>query len=226
MHRAGRLLKGGWILAALLFTAATGVLLRRAAGQEPAEVQPLNRADNPGNRQAVAAAVGLLRQGDLALRSGADATSYLLRQMNLTDKSFSHCGIVLIEDGYPFIYHCIGGEDNPDAVLRRDSAQYFFAPATNERLGIARLDLTGPQIQALAAVVRRYHRQALKFDMDFDMATDDRMYCAEFVYKAVREATADTGYFSLTRMLSRTYAGVDNLYDRRHAKIICDVRYK
>jgi hypothetical protein len=150
----------------------------------------------------------------------------MLRQMNLTNKTYSHCGIVMIENGYPFVYHSIGGEDNPDSHLRRDSAAVFFSPVDNERLGIARLDLSPTQVNTLRTITSRYYASGVPFDMDFDLSTDDKLYCAEFVYKAVREATADTAYFGITRLLKRTYVGVDNLYDARHAKIVCDVRYK
>lgn len=178
------------------------------------------------NSQAIDSSVKLLRDGDLVLRTGADATSFMLRQMNLTNKTYSHCGIVMVEDGYPFVYHSIGGEDNPDEKLRRDSAAFFFSPRSNERLGIARLDITPPQIEQLHRIVRRYYKMAIPFDLDFDLKTNDRFYCAEFVYKSVCEATADTGYFSRTQLMDRNYVGVDNLYDKRHAKIICDIRYK
>ncbi len=178
------------------------------------------------NYHEIDSSVHLLQNGDLVLRTGADATSYMLRQMNLTNKTYSHCGIVMIENGYPFVYHSIGGEDNPDEKLRRDSASFFFNPVTNERLGIARLDITAPQILQLHEVVKRYYKMAIPFDLDFDLATNDKFYCAEFVYKSIREATSDTGYFSRTQLLTRNYVGVDNLYDKRHAKIICDIRFK
>jgi len=181
---------------------------------------------NRWNNQEIDSSVHLLQNGDLVLRTGADATSYMLRQMNLTNKTYSHCGIVMIEDGYPFVYHSIGGEDNPDEKLRRDSASFFFSPKYNERLGIARLDITAPQITQLHEIVKRYYKMAIPFDMDFDLATNDKFYCAEFVYKSIREATADTGYFSRTQLLARNYVGVDNLYDTRHAKMICDIRFK
>jgi hypothetical protein len=178
------------------------------------------------NVQQIDSSVRLLRNGDLVLRTGADATSYMLRQMNLTNKTYSHCGIVMIEHGYPFVYHSIGGEDNPDEKLRRDSAMLFFSPIYNERLGIARLDISAAQIDQLHHIVQRYYQLAIPFDLDFDLATNDKFYCAEFVYKSVCEATADTGYFVRTQLLARNYVGVDNLYDQRHAKIICDIRFK
>jgi hypothetical protein len=185
-----------------------------------------HREDNPANYQAIDSAVHLLQDGDLVLRTGADATSVMLRQMNLTNKTYSHCGIVMIEDGYPFVYHSIGGEDNPDSKLRRDSATVFFTPVSNERLGIARLDISKDQVDRLRTITTRYWRSEVPFDLDFDLLTDDKLYCAEFVYKAVQEATADTGYFDITHLLQRTYVGVDNLYEPRHARIICDVPYK
>lgn len=184
------------------------------------------RESNPENIKSIDSAVQLLRDGDLALRTGADATSVMLRQMNMSDKTYSHCGIVMLENGYPFVYHSIGGEDNPDAKLRRDSASVFFTPVSNERLGVARLDVSQQQVEKLRTVAHRYWQAGIPFDLDFDILSDDRLYCAEFVYKAVREATADTGYFNVTHLLERTYVGVDNLYDPRHARIICDVRFK
>ncbi len=186
----------------------------------------LRRENRPENLRAIDSAIHLLRNGDLALRTGADATSVMLRQMNQRDKRYSHCGIVFIENGYPFVYHSIGGEDNPDARLRRDSASFFFSPKSNERLGIARLHISPAQIVRLHQIVRRYWYARVPFDLDFDLATDDRLYCAEFVYKAVREATADTSFFPHSRLLKMTYVGVDDLFDNPHAQLICDVRYK
>lgn len=181
---------------------------------------------NHWNYHVIDSSVHLLQDGDLVLRTGADATSYMLRQMNLTNKTYSHCGIVMIEDGYPFVYHSIGGEDNPDERLRRDSASFFFNPLSNERLGVARLDINANQIALLHEIVKKYYKMAIPFDMDFDLKTNDKFYCAEFVYKSICEATADSGYFSKTQLMERNYVGVDNLYDKRHAKIICDIRFK
>ena len=214
---------GGCLLLLLisLYSCKTGNPDQRKARDEV-----LRKEANRWNYQEIDSSVQLLHNGDLVLRTGADATSYMLRQMNLTNKTYSHCGIVMIEDGYPFVYHSIGGEDNPDERLRRDSASFFFNPVNNERLGIARLDLSELQIDQLHHIVKRYYKMAIPFDMDFDLKTNDKFYCAEFVYKSICEATADTGYFSRTQLLARNYVGVDNLYDKRHAKIICDIRFK
>ena len=184
------------------------------------------REENPANWRAVDSLLPLVRSGDLALRTGADATSTMLRQMNLKNKTYSHCGIVLIEGGYPFVYHAIGGEDNPDARLRRDSARNFFHPQWNERMGLARLDLDTAQLSALRRAVYATYRRAPLFDMDFDLATDDKLYCAEFVYKTVCAVAGDTAYLPRTTLSRKCYVGVDNLYENPHARIVRDYRFR
>lgn len=225
-----RKLWGNWAVMILVLLVMGAAWIGYSSSEATQTVSPhpdqLRRENRPENLRAIDSAIHLLRNGDLALRTGADATSVMLRQMNQRDKRYSHCGIVFIENGYPFVYHSIGGEDNPDARLRRDSASFFFNPKSNERLGIARLHISPAQIVRLHLIVRRYWYARVPFDLDFDLATDDRLYCAEFVYKAVREATADTSFFPHSRLLKMTYVGVDDLFDNPHARLICDVRYK
>lgn len=184
------------------------------------------RAANPWNRKVVDSCVGLLKQGDVVVRKGNDVTSEMLCLMNATDKSYSHCGIVLIENGYPFVYHSIGGEDNPDARLRRDSANFWFSPANNLSFGIVRLDVPENKKDNLSGIVRRYYRQGKRFDIKFDLKSEDRFYCAEFIYKVVNRAIEDSAYLQPITLLGYTFIGIDNLYLNPHAGFVCQIRYK
>ena len=187
---------------------------------------PSNNRLSPANLRAIDSAILLLKDGDLALRTGADATSHMLRGMNQKNKTFSHCGVVAIENGEPVVYHSIGGEDNPDARMRRDPAHVFFSPVSNSALGIVRLDLDTTQRSALLQNIRRYHAEARTFDMDFDLATDTALYCAEAVCKAVETAAADTAFFPRSRIRAFRYIAVDDLYENRHATRICTIRFR
>lgn len=198
------------------------------ACRQPSRTQTSLRhlTDNPQNFQQIDSSIQLLKNGDLVLRTGTDAISYMLRQMNQKNRTYSHCGIVLYEHGYPFVYHSIGGEDNPNERLRRDSASFFFSPVHNQRLGIVRYGLSKAAITRLANIIATYYQAGIRFDMDFDMTTDDKLYCAEFVYKAISQATADTAFFSLTELLGKVYVGVDDLYENKHAQLIYDYQYR
>lgn len=207
-----------------LMIAALGFYACRPAAEGEAPLRYLT--DNPENYRKIEEGIRMLKSGDLVLRTGSDAISYMLRQMNQKNKTYSHCGIVMIENGYPFVYHSIGGEDNPDEVLRRDSASFFFSPAHNQRLGIVRLGLPEAAISRLTQEVYQFYQAQVKFDMDFDMDTDDKLYCAEFVYKAITRATGDSLFFPLTRVRGKDFAGVDNLYENKHARLLFDYSYR
>lgn len=184
------------------------------------------RYNNTWNRKEIDSCIRILHTGDLVLRTGIDASSYILSRMNLRDKTYSHCGLVVVEHGYPFVYHSIGGEDNPDACLRRDSASFFFSPRNNFGFGIARYDMNAVQVDSMKSVVYRFYKEKKKFDLDFDLKTDDKLYCAEFVYKALNIATKDTAYIKAISFIGHSYVGVDNLFMNPHAHMICRVKFK
>ncbi|XZF12711.1 hypothetical protein ACTHGU_13065 [Chitinophagaceae bacterium MMS25-I14] len=229
MRKTGKML--GAIVVLLLFI-AIGIChyyLQRQEQQETAArhvKQNMLRASDPVNRRMADSCIGLLHSGDLLLRTGNDVTSYMLSQFNQSDKTYSHCGIVMVENGYPFVYHSIGGEDNPDERMRRDSASFFISAVHNLGFGIARYSFSPQQLGSLQAIVRRYYKSRPLFDMDFDLATNDKLYCAEFIYKSVIEATGDSLFIHPTAILGYKFIGVDNLFVNPHAKTICEVRYK
>lgn len=184
------------------------------------------RAADPINIASVDSGVSLLKTGDVVMRRGGDATSAMLCLLNQQEKFYSHCGLVVIENGYPFIYHSIGGEDNPNEKMRRDSARYWFSPANNLGFGIARLDAPEEKKSSIADVVHDFYKRGLRFDMKFDISTDDRLYCAEMVYKAVDKALDDSNYFQPISIWGHRFIGIDNLYLSKHARLICQVRFK
>lgn len=194
--------------------------------QEVLRQQSGDRMQNSENLVRMDSSIRLLRSGDLVMRTGADVISYMLCQMNQENKTYSHCGLVMIENGYPFVYHSIGGEDNPDEVMRRDSAKFFFSPANNLGFGIARYDADSQHIDQLHKVVERLYREKHKFDLQFDLATDDRLYCAEFVYKAMKETMKDAKYIQPITRNGFRFVGIDNLFCNRHAKVVCQVEFK
>lgn len=170
--------------------------------------------------------IGLLHSGDLLLRTGNDEISNMFRQMNQGDKTYSHSGIVIIRNGYPFVYHSIGGADNPNEKLRCDSVSRFIAEAHNLGFGIVRFNFTETERRRFCQLADSYFHAMPLFDMDFNINTDDKLYCSEFVYKAVLKATADSTYLPVTRRNGTVFIGVDNLFRNKHAQTICELRYK
>lgn len=168
----------------------------------------------------------LLLTGDLIFRTGKDMTSFMLRQLNLRDKRYSHCGLVRWEGGYPFVYHSIGGEENPDLALRRDSLKQWIDPRRNERASAYRLPFDSLDRKKLGNQARRYYEKRIPFDMAFDLSTDDRFYCAEFVYKTLRLAEGGTWDVPLSHFRGYTFIGIDDLYLNADGDWIWELEYK
>ena len=200
-----------WLFGCLIFFTAC----RQAAPPEttrapvPEETVPANR------RTAIEAELGkmkkLIRTGDVITRTGNDFTSQSLRTLNRRDKTFSHCGIASIEHDSLFIYHALGGEWNPDQTLLRESFEGFTDPADNRAAGIFRFKISPEITGKLISTVQGYYRAKVKFDMAFDLKTDDKLYCAEFVYKSFLSASGGAIRFNHSFIRDFEFIGVDDI---------------
>lgn len=150
--------------------------------------------------------------GDLILRTGNDFTSESLRSLCQRDQTYSHCGIASIENDTIFVYHALGGEWNPDQKIRRDAIEVFAEPYSNRGIGIYRFPLERLEIEQLMITVRELHHIGVMFDMDFDLKSNDHMYCAEFVYKSYLMGTKGKLQFNVSHIGAFQFIGVDDLF--------------
>lgn len=190
---------------------------REAASHDSAALRSEHEREQ-ANLQKVLYGKSLLKDGDLVLRTGKDFISMSLRQFSVRDKTYSHCGLVRIEDGHVYVYHAIGGEDNPDARLRRDSFEAFCNPEFNSGFGIFTYQLNRTQHRRLDSLMEAYYQAGIRFDLKFDLHTDSSFYCAEFVYKSVERATHNTAFFSLSHIGHFRYVAIDNLFLTPYAR--------
>jgi len=177
---------------------------------------------DPDARQCIES----LRTGDVALRMGRGTFSRMLASFNQRDKSYSHCGLVVVEHGYPFVYHCEGAEGDSLPCIRRDSASWFFAPSANVTAGAIRYDMADSIKETLVPLIREWRTRRPVFDALFDLNTDNELYCTEFVYKVITQLMGDSTYLPLSTLNARRFEGTDDLYLNPHASFIWQVRFK
>ena len=137
-----------------------------------------------------------IRDGDLVLRCGNDYISESLSDFSLQEKLYSHSGIAIVDDGIMYVYSNMAGDINPDEIMRRDIVDSFVTPANNVAVGVYRYDITKKEFEKLKEIVHTHYMNKLQFDMNFDLSTNDKMYCAEMIAKAVEEATSNRIIFS------------------------------
>ena len=132
-----------------------------------------------------------IREGDLVVRCGNDFTSESLRDFSQQEKLYSHSGIALMHNGEMLIYSNMAGDINPNEVMRRDNVDSFLTPANNVVAGVYRYDFSKEEVEKLKTIVVSHYVNKLQFDMNFDLSSDNKMYCAEMIAKSVQQATAN-----------------------------------
>ena len=168
-----------------------------------------------------------LRTGDIILRTGNSFFSDELRKFSLREAKYSHCGWISRErDGKLFIYHAIGGTDNPDNRLRKDKLALFLHPYDVKGFGIFRYEMGEEQIAAADQSARKLFADEVRFDLKFDIEDEEELYCAEFIYKIVTDATSDKNFISLSHIKNKAYVAIDDLYLNPNCKKIFEHEYK
>jgi hypothetical protein len=202
-----------WQLCCLLF------FLIACRSQQQYDALTFTKTDSLRQEQSVAAALDsiyqykeIVKTGDLIVRTGKDFTSETMRLLSTKDKTYSHCGIASIENDTLFVYHSIGGEWNPDQKLRRDAFENFCNPYENRGFGIFRYKITSGEDVNLIKAVHKFYNKKIMFDMQFNLGSDDRMYCSEFVYKAIEQATDNKIVLPTTTINHTKFIALDNLF--------------
>ncbi len=173
----------------------------------------------------IACAKKYVKQGDLIMRTGKDFTSELMRLTSANDKTYSHCGIAGFEHDSLVVYHALGGEWNPDARLRKDAFEIFCTPYENRGIGIFRYNMNNDAEAKLSKIIDTLYTAGIKFDMKFDLTSNDRMYCSEFVYKAVEQASDYKIRLPLRTFRNTKFVSPDNLYHNPFCKEILRLKF-
>ncbi len=223
-----RLMRAMAVLLVMLLS-ALGLLILAARlykyAQERKPQPPVASVFTPWSGPDARQYIDSLRTGDVALRMGRGTFSRMLAAFNQRDKSYSHCGLVVVEHGYPFIYHCEGAEGDNHPCIRRDSASWFFAPSANVAAAAVRYSMADSIKDSMPLLIQRWRTRRPVFDALFDLNTDNELYCTEFVYKVITRLMADSTYLPLSTLNARRFAGTDDLYLNPHAAFIWQVRF-
>ncbi len=147
-----------------------------------------------------------IQPGDVVFIRGKSIRSAVVSFFEGGYRAYSHVGLVVLENGQPFIIHADpAGGAMTDRVMREP----WYAVISPKRIAAATIfrmedsnlaDGTG--IQA-SAVAQKFWKDALPFDHEFDLTTPQKLYCTELVWRAYIAAGVD--------LLSNSF-GLDRKY--------------
>jgi len=225
---------------------AIGIFLLIACGNSSLPDKPMTPAEK--NEAMLADAKKLIQTGDVLLRCGKDITSYKIREMSETDKTYSHAGIAIVKPEGIFIYHLTPPElDEPkgDTTIRLEPLEKFANFQNNFEFGIGRFPFSKGQITKMIAHLDSMRTNGVSFDFLFDLRTKNKLYCSEMIDDCIRIASDDSlslkrnefkdprlvkrvgGYLRADTSIvrSRLYIPIENIYLHPACKIIAQYKF-
>ncbi len=164
----------------------------------------------------------MFRTGDLIFRDGRGFISAAFRKLSLSDPRYSHAGIIHIEKGKLFVFHLLGGEANKNNKMRKELLSNFCSPIQSNSFAVYRTDQNGKSIDSLAEY---FFRKKVEFDSEFNLETDNKMYCTELLYKILKRVSGQDNFLPLTTLSGVKYEACDNIYLSHHSKKIYSINY-
>lgn len=195
---------------------------------------------NKSNLSMVAEGRNNIHDGDLILRTGTDFSSEQVKLFSKKDKTYSHGGIAFHDSGDIYIYHVVPDYYHVTDKVRKEKLDSFCNPAQNLGFAIARYEMDSAEIKIFRDYLDQQYKKKIPFDMTFNLASDDSMYCSEMIKKGLILATKDRIHIENEKMLDRSkyrlimqhlkmkqkdfvgteYVPIDHLFVRPDCKVI------
>lgn len=207
----------------LLIAASLGILWSMGFLESPRKGMTPREANDAWHR--VMPQDRIVHSGDLVFRMGRGFISHSMQKFSLRDPRYSHAGIISVENGIIYVYHCIGGEDNPQSELRKDKLESFCSPELAHSFGIYRLPITASVAKKMVTKADSLFHQKILFDEDFDLNSDNKMYCTEFVYKTIKSLVTEKITLSSSEVSGKKYIACDDLFLIPKTKLIYQTNY-
>lgn len=171
-------------------------------------------------------------KGDLIVRLNDDLISEQVKLLNEKDKSYSHAGIIIEQNGQKFVCHITPELPGADTV-QLTPIDSFINPLKNIKCALFRYDISPIEKDSLQAILLLNKQKDIRFDRVYDLASDDALYCSEMIYKSLSKATANKiqcrtikapekmkkmlerffqQYKNAKQIVERPFITIDNLY--------------
>jgi uncharacterized protein YycO len=154
--------------------------------------------------------LSILQSGDLLFVRGKSLRSLVVLLLESAEGDLSHVGIVWLQDGMPYVVHAspvVEGVGRQGGAVIQPVAE-FLSPRKVSRAVVYRLavDSTGTAVAA-GIEAKNYTSLAIPFDHELNLASSDKLYCTELVWRAYKKAGLDLLKPDSARIGSRLFGG-------------------
>jgi hypothetical protein len=118
----------------------------------------------------------ILKDGDIICRLGDRLWSRLFKDVSVSDRRYSHLGIIRIDNGQVTVIHAEGTAEPGRDFVKEEPLDDFAKIA--RAIGIYRANgVDGNQISSLAV-----EYLGVPFDWQFNLDDEERLYCTELLH--------------------------------------------
>lgn len=151
-----------------------------------------------------------VQNGDLICRLGTGFFSNKFKDYSLSEKLYSHVGIVELKEDSIFIIHAEASEFTGIGFVKREPISVFLNGINT--WGVYRVNASDSIRDLIANGAKEYYQRNTPFDMDFDATNDNKVYCTELVALTINKAFGDTIVRPMLDVGNRKIYGIDNVY--------------
>ena len=159
-----------------------------------------------------------LKTGDLICRYGTDIISYMLQQSNPRKKWYSHCGILIDSNKKYWVVHIMGNRG-----VSIEAIENFCDPSVASKVGIYRYAIADSLRKTIGEKARALLTQSIAFDFEFDLQTNNKLYCSELVWTLLPDSIKKS--VSIDTYKHKPVCYIDALHDSLIAKPIVNLNY-
>ena len=164
--------------------------------------------------------------GDLVLRCGKDEISHLFSRLNTRNPTYSHCGVLNKTDSGVFVFHILSSAQHNAGDIVYEPFERFVRPEISEKWCIVQYHFDRLQRARFCNQIAFYFSKNILFDSEFNLVSDDKMYCSEMIYKAILHSGLDSACVRSTiSPTGKQYIAIDNLFEHPCCQTICEIAY-
>lgn len=160
----------------------------------------------------------LLKNADIVFRRGYGVDSTVAMNFSEGEKRYSHAGIIYKKDGEFYVIHSEDDDKSHHNGIFSQSLKSFLDGSPI--WAVYRLNLPDRAKQRIVSLALEFQKKDIKFDNDFDLNDDKKMYCSEFVYKVINRANKREIIHAGKQLMSRTFVTISDLYENKHTKLV------
>jgi len=133
-----------------------------------------------------------LHNGDIIFRRGHSVES---RAVLLYDqqKEFSHVGMVYFQNNQANVIHAVPYKTKEKEYVKKETLKNFLSPKNASNFAVYRPQIESNKKLKLAQQALYFYQNKIVFDNNYNLQTNNEMYCTELILKAFQRADIPLG---------------------------------